>query len=169
MSLFTVIPQGPFESNGRKQLSLSSCGWVLIRSGQFIITWFLLSRCNDLDDDHSSTQFFAHRSLSRPEEGAWALVSVLVWRTARSMQQVALRAIWSGPAAVWHLHTQYLASSRGENGGLCVNGYHTNLSTCVTVCVGELRHHADRTSGYPRRSSCHLTGALFVLVFLGTP
>ena len=28
----------PFESNGRKQLSLSSCGWVLIRSGQFIIT-----------------------------------------------------------------------------------------------------------------------------------
>ena len=29
MSLFTVIPQGPFfESNGRKQLSLSSCGWV---------------------------------------------------------------------------------------------------------------------------------------------
>ena len=38
MSLFTVIPQGPFESNGRKQLSLSSCGWVLILSGQFIIT-----------------------------------------------------------------------------------------------------------------------------------
>ena len=37
-SLFTVIPQGPFESNGRKQLSLSSCGWVLIRSGQFKIT-----------------------------------------------------------------------------------------------------------------------------------
>ena len=30
--------RGPFESNGRKQLSLSSCGWVLIRSGQFIIT-----------------------------------------------------------------------------------------------------------------------------------
>ena len=27
-----------FESNGRKQLSLSSCGWVLILSGQFIIT-----------------------------------------------------------------------------------------------------------------------------------
>ena len=38
MSLFTVIPQGPFESNGRKQLSLSSRGWVLIRSGQFKIT-----------------------------------------------------------------------------------------------------------------------------------
>ena len=38
MSLFTVIPQGPFESNGRKELSLSSCGWVLIRSGQFKIT-----------------------------------------------------------------------------------------------------------------------------------
>ena len=38
MSLNTVIPQGPFESNGRKQLSLSSCGWVLIRSGQFKIT-----------------------------------------------------------------------------------------------------------------------------------
>ena len=38
MSLFTVIPQGPFESNGRKQLSLSSCGWVLILSGQFKIT-----------------------------------------------------------------------------------------------------------------------------------
>ena len=38
MSLFTVIPQGPFGSNGRKQLSLSSCGWVLIRSGQFKIT-----------------------------------------------------------------------------------------------------------------------------------
>ena len=38
MSLFTVIPLGPFESNGRKQLSLSSCGWVLIRSGQFKIT-----------------------------------------------------------------------------------------------------------------------------------
>ena len=38
MSLFTVIPQGNFESNGRKQLSLSSCGWVLIRSGQFKIT-----------------------------------------------------------------------------------------------------------------------------------
>ena len=38
MSLFTVIPQGPFESKCRKQLSLSSCGWVLIRSGQFIIT-----------------------------------------------------------------------------------------------------------------------------------
>ena len=29
---------GPFESNGRKQLSLSSCGWVLIRSGQFKTT-----------------------------------------------------------------------------------------------------------------------------------
>ena len=28
----------PFESNGRKQLSLSSCGWVLMRSGQFKIT-----------------------------------------------------------------------------------------------------------------------------------
>ena len=27
-----------FESNGRKQLSLSSFGWVLIRSGQFKIT-----------------------------------------------------------------------------------------------------------------------------------
>ena len=26
MSLNTVIPQGPFESNGRKQMSLSSCG-----------------------------------------------------------------------------------------------------------------------------------------------
>ena len=38
MSLFTVIPQGPFESNGRKQLSLTSCGWVLIRGGQFKIT-----------------------------------------------------------------------------------------------------------------------------------
>ena len=38
MSLFTVIPQGPFESNGRKQLSPSSCGWVLISSGQFKIT-----------------------------------------------------------------------------------------------------------------------------------
>ena len=38
MSLYTVIPQGPFEPNGRKQLSLSSCGWVLIRSGQFKIT-----------------------------------------------------------------------------------------------------------------------------------
>ena len=38
MSLFTVIPQGPFESKCRKQLSLSSCGWVLIRSGQFKIT-----------------------------------------------------------------------------------------------------------------------------------
>ena len=38
MSLNTAIPQGPFESNGRKQLSLSSCGWVLIRSGQFKIT-----------------------------------------------------------------------------------------------------------------------------------
>ena len=29
---------GPFESNGRKQLSLSSCGWVLIRSCHFKIT-----------------------------------------------------------------------------------------------------------------------------------
>ena len=29
---------GPFESKCRKQLSLSSCGWVLIRSGQFKIT-----------------------------------------------------------------------------------------------------------------------------------
>ena len=38
MSLFTVIPQGPFESKCRKQLSRSSCGWVLIRSGQFKIT-----------------------------------------------------------------------------------------------------------------------------------
>ena len=38
MSLFTVIPQGPFESKCRKQLSLSSCGWVLIRSHQFKIT-----------------------------------------------------------------------------------------------------------------------------------
>ena len=38
MSLFTVIPQGPLESKCRKQLSPSSCGWVLIRSGQFIIT-----------------------------------------------------------------------------------------------------------------------------------
>ena len=38
MSLFTVIPQGPFESKCRKQLSLSSCGWVLIRPGQFKIT-----------------------------------------------------------------------------------------------------------------------------------
>ena len=38
MSLFAVIPQGPFESNGRKQLSPSSCGWVLILSGQFKIT-----------------------------------------------------------------------------------------------------------------------------------
>ena len=38
MSLFTVIPQGPFKSNGRKQVSLSSCGWVLILSGQFKIT-----------------------------------------------------------------------------------------------------------------------------------
>ena len=38
MSLFPVIPQGLFESNGTEQLSLSSCGWVLIRSGQFIIT-----------------------------------------------------------------------------------------------------------------------------------
>ena len=38
MSLFTVILQGPFESKCRKQLSLSSCGWVLIRSGQFKIT-----------------------------------------------------------------------------------------------------------------------------------
>ena len=38
MSLFTVIPQGPFESKCSKQLSLSSCGWVLIHSGQFIIT-----------------------------------------------------------------------------------------------------------------------------------
>ena len=28
----------PFESNGRKQFSLSSCGWVLIRLGQFKIT-----------------------------------------------------------------------------------------------------------------------------------
>ena len=28
MSLFTVIPQGRFESKCRKQLSLSSCGWV---------------------------------------------------------------------------------------------------------------------------------------------
>ena len=27
MSLSTVIPQGPFESNGREQLSLFSCGW----------------------------------------------------------------------------------------------------------------------------------------------
>ena len=38
MSLFSVIPQEPFESNGRKQLSLSSSGWVLIRSGQSKIT-----------------------------------------------------------------------------------------------------------------------------------
>ena len=38
MSLFTVIPHGPFESKCRKQLSLSSCGWVLILSGQFKIT-----------------------------------------------------------------------------------------------------------------------------------
>ena len=38
MSLFTVIPQGPFESKCRKQLSLSSCGWVLVLSAQFIIT-----------------------------------------------------------------------------------------------------------------------------------
>ena len=38
MSLNTVIPQGPFESKCRKQLSLSSCGWVLILSGQFKIT-----------------------------------------------------------------------------------------------------------------------------------
>ena len=38
MSLFTVTQQGTFESSGRKQLSLSSCGWVLIRSGQFKIT-----------------------------------------------------------------------------------------------------------------------------------
>ena len=38
MSLFNVMPQGPLESNCRKQLSLSSCGWVLIRSGQFKIT-----------------------------------------------------------------------------------------------------------------------------------
>ena len=30
--------RGPFESKSRKQLSLSSCGWVLIRSGQFKIT-----------------------------------------------------------------------------------------------------------------------------------
>ena len=30
--------RGPFESKCRKQLSLSSCGWVLIRSGQFKIT-----------------------------------------------------------------------------------------------------------------------------------
>ena len=29
---------GPFESKCTKQLSLSSCGWVLIRSGQFKIT-----------------------------------------------------------------------------------------------------------------------------------
>ena len=32
----------PFESNGRKQFSLSSCGWVLIRLGQFKITHFFL-------------------------------------------------------------------------------------------------------------------------------
>ena len=38
MSLLTVIPQGPFESHCRIQLSLSSCVWVLIRSGQFKIT-----------------------------------------------------------------------------------------------------------------------------------
>ena len=31
--------QGPVESKCRKQLSLSSCGWVLIRSGQFKITY----------------------------------------------------------------------------------------------------------------------------------
>ena len=30
--------RGPFESNGRKQLSPSSCGWALILSGQFRIT-----------------------------------------------------------------------------------------------------------------------------------
>ena len=30
-----------YESNGRKHLSLSSCGWVLIRSGQFMITCLL--------------------------------------------------------------------------------------------------------------------------------
>ena len=34
--------RGPFESKCRKQLSLSSCGWVLIRSGQFKITANLL-------------------------------------------------------------------------------------------------------------------------------
>ena len=38
MSLSTVIPQRPFESNGIKQLSPSSCGWVLIRSFQWKIT-----------------------------------------------------------------------------------------------------------------------------------
>ena len=39
---------GPFESNGRKHLSLSSCGWVLIRSGQFKIT--LVAEVNDTSD-----------------------------------------------------------------------------------------------------------------------
>ena len=32
MSLFTVIPQGPFESKCRKQLSLSSCGTVPVKN-----------------------------------------------------------------------------------------------------------------------------------------
>ena len=50
MSLLTVIPQGPFESNGRKQVSLSSCGWVLIRSGQFKITQHLVAAISDTDE-----------------------------------------------------------------------------------------------------------------------
>ena len=51
MSLFTVIPQGPFESKCRKQLSLSSFGWVLILSGEFKITSGVLS-LGKLCDEH---------------------------------------------------------------------------------------------------------------------
>ena len=65
MSLFTVIPQGPFESNGRKQLSLSSCGWVLIRSGQFKITPFLpVSPAWCLSSDWKLSVRVVHGSLS---------------------------------------------------------------------------------------------------------
>ena len=47
MSMFAVIPQGSVESKRRKQLSLSSCGWVLIRSGQLKIT---LLECDPIED-----------------------------------------------------------------------------------------------------------------------
>ena len=66
MSLFTVIPQGPFESKCRK-LSPSSCGWVLILSGQFKITLLLVGRGKKLSGPFTVEKRATQKTLPQSE------------------------------------------------------------------------------------------------------
>ena len=66
-----------FESKCRKQLSLSSCGWVLIRSGQFKITELVRGDEDQIERrrlEYHNLQISDHRYLEKSIQGPAAKV-----------------------------------------------------------------------------------------------